>query len=58
MPGVFRCPRMGHHRTGVELSVALERPGESLNDILDGVLFDAAERYCEPRRNGGFGYAC
>jgi anaerobic selenocysteine-containing dehydrogenase len=42
MPGVVSLPHgWGHHRTGVELSVARERPGESLNDILDERLFDA-----------------
>jgi anaerobic selenocysteine-containing dehydrogenase len=42
MPGVVSPPHgWGHHRTGVELSVARERPGESLNDILDERLFDA-----------------
>jgi hypothetical protein len=42
MPGVVSLPHgWGHHREGVELSVARERPGESLNDILDERLFDA-----------------
>jgi anaerobic selenocysteine-containing dehydrogenase len=42
MPGVVSLPHgWGHHRSGVELSIARERPGESLNDILDDRLFDA-----------------
>jgi anaerobic selenocysteine-containing dehydrogenase len=42
MPGVVSLPHgWGHHRTGVQLAVACERPGESLNDILDERSFDA-----------------
>ena len=41
MPGVVSLPHgWGHHRDGAELSVARERPGESLNDILDERAFD------------------
>jgi anaerobic selenocysteine-containing dehydrogenase len=41
MPGVVSLPHgWGHHREGAELSVARERPGASLNDILDERCFD------------------
>jgi len=36
MPGVVSLPHgWGHDRDGARLSVAAERPGASLNDVLD-----------------------
>ncbi len=42
MPGVVCLPHgWGHHRPGTRLSVAGERPGESLNDVLPSDAIDA-----------------
>jgi anaerobic selenocysteine-containing dehydrogenase len=42
MPGVVSIPHgWGHHRLGVELSVAQQHAGESINDITDNQTIDA-----------------
>src|SRR5262245_21471577 len=42
MPGVVSLPHgWGHHREGVRLSVASQRPGVSLNDITEEGHIDA-----------------
>jgi anaerobic selenocysteine-containing dehydrogenase len=41
MPGVVSLPHgWGHHRDDIELSVAREHPGVSLNDVTDEGFFD------------------
>ncbi len=41
MPGVISIPHgWGHHRPGIQLSVARQRPGVSINDITDDTRFD------------------
>jgi anaerobic selenocysteine-containing dehydrogenase len=42
MPGVVSLPHgWGHHREGVRLSVAIEHPGASINDVTDERFIDA-----------------
>jgi len=41
MPGVVSLPHgWGHNRPGARLSLAAERPGANLNDLLDDQLRD------------------
>jgi anaerobic selenocysteine-containing dehydrogenase len=41
MPGVVSLPHgWGHHRPGIELSVAVEHPGVSINDLTDEAEVD------------------
>ena len=41
MPGVVSLPHgFGHGRKGVQLSIAGERPGVSINDLTDELLLD------------------
>ena len=41
MPGVVSLPHgWGHHRPGTQLTVASERPGESVNDVTDEQAVD------------------
>jgi anaerobic selenocysteine-containing dehydrogenase len=42
MPGVVSIPHgWGHDRSGVQLEVAQEHPGESINDVTDDLTIDA-----------------
>ncbi len=42
MPGVVSIPHgWGHDRTGIQLEVAQQHAGESINDLTDNLAIDA-----------------